>query len=75
MLEREREKYIITRVDLYVALYYILTEVVDGITGFVKCSRVELQPDDGKDEDGEHDQEADLHQGCQSLQDGLQHDL
>ena len=36
---------------------------------------VELQPDDGKDDDGEHDQKADLHEGRQGLDDRLQHNL
>ncbi len=37
--------------------------------------RVELQPDDGKDKDGEHDEEADLHERCQGLEDGLEDHL
>ena len=41
----------------------------------MQSSRVELEADDGEDEDGEHDEEADLHQRGQRLQDGLQHDL
>ena len=36
---------------------------------------VELEPDDGEDEDGEHDEERDLHERRQRLEDGLQHDL
>ena len=41
----------------------------------MKGPGVELQPYDGEDEDSEHDQQADLHQGGQSLQDGFQNDL
>ena len=41
----------------------------------MQSSRVELEADDGEDEDGEHDEEADLHQRGQRLQYGLQHDL
>ena len=36
---------------------------------------VELEPDDGEDKDGEHDEECDLHERRQRLEDGLQHDL
>ena len=36
---------------------------------------VELETDDCENEDGEHDQQADLHQRGQGLQDGLQDDL
>ena len=38
-----------------------LTEVRDWVAGFVKSAGVELQPDDGEDDNGEHDEEADLH--------------
>jgi hypothetical protein len=41
----------------------------------VQGSRVELQSDDGEDDDGEQDQETDLEQRRHSLDDGLQHDL
>ena len=36
---------------------------------------VELQPDDGEDHDGEHDEEANLHEGGEGLDDGLHHNL
>ena len=36
---------------------------------------VELQPDDGKDENGEHNKKADLHERCQGLENGLQNHL
>ncbi len=52
-----------------------LTKVVDGVAGLVQCSRVELESDDSKDENGEHDEEADLHEWSQSLQDRLEHHL
>ena len=35
----------------------------------------ELESDDGEDEDGEHDEEGDLHERRQRLEDGLEHDL
>lgn len=41
----------------------------------MKRARVELESDDGEDEDGEHDQQPDLHQGREGLEDRLQHDL
>lgn len=52
-----------------------LTQVVYGVAGLVQCARVELQADDGEDEDGKHDEERDLHQRRQRLQDGLEHHL
>ena len=36
---------------------------------------VELKADDGEDEDGEHDEQRDLHQRRQRLEDRLQHHL
>ena len=36
---------------------------------------VELESDDGEDEDGEHDEQRDLHQRRQRLEDRLQHHL
>ena len=53
----------------------MLTEVLYGVAGLVKSSGVELQPDDGEDDDGKHDEEPDLHEGGQGLQDGLEDDL
>ena len=53
----------------------MLTEILYAVAGLVQRPRVELQPNDGEDEDGEHDEEADLHQRRQSLEDGLQHNL
>ena len=53
----------------------MLTEILYAVAGLVQRPRVELQPDDGKDEDGEHDKKADLHERGQSLEDGLQDDL
>ena len=36
---------------------------------------VELEPDDSEDEDGEGDEEPDLHEGGQGLEDRLEDDL
>ena len=52
-----------------------LTEVWEGVAGLVERPGVELQPDDGEDNDGEHYEEADLHQGSQRLDDRFQHNL
>ena len=41
----------------------------------MQSSGVELKTNDGEDDDGEHDQEADLHQRGQGLQDGLEDHL
>lgn len=43
--------------------------------GVVELAAVELQTDDGKHEDGEEQQQANLQQGHHGLDDGLQHDL
>lgn len=43
--------------------------------GVVKFPAVELQTDDGKHEDGEEQQQADLEQGDHGFHDGLQHNL
>ena len=47
----------------------LLTQIVEGIACLVERPRVELQADDGKDEDGEHDEEPDLHERSQGLDD------
>lgn len=52
------------------------TEDVDRRqAGVVKLPAVELQTDDGKHEDGEEQEEADLEQRDHGLHDGLQHNL
>ena len=38
-------------------------------------SRIKLQSDDGKNENGEHNQESDLHKWSQGLKDGLEYNL
>lgn len=43
--------------------------------GVVKLPAVELQADDGKHEDGEEQEKADLEQRDHGLHDGLQHNL
>ena len=53
----------------------LITEVLDAVAGLVQCSRVELQTDDGEDQDGKHDEKADLHQGRQGLEYGLEDNL
>ena len=53
----------------------ILTEVSDVIAGLVECSPIELEADDGKDDDGEEEEEGDVHQGTDGLRDGGHHHL
>ena len=55
--------------------HWQLTEVLYAVAGLVKGSGVELEADDGKDENGEHDQQPDLHQRGQGLENGLENDL
>ena len=43
--------------------------------GLVEDAGEELQPDDGVDDDDEHDQQHDVEQGDQRHQDGIQHNL
>lgn len=52
-----------------------LTEVFDAVARLVQRPRVELESDDGKDEDSKHDEQADLHERRQRLEDRLQNDL
>ena len=47
----------------------MLTEVSDVVACLVECPPVELEADDGEDEDGEHDEEPDLHERGQRLDD------
>ena len=41
----------------------------------MESSSVELKPDNCEDKDGERDQKADLHEGGEGLEDGLQNHL
>lgn len=41
----------------------------------MKFAHVELHPDDGKHDDGEEEQQANLKQGDHGFHDGLQHHL
>ena len=53
----------------------ILTEVSDVIAGLVECSPIELEADDGEDDDGKEEEEGDVHQGTDGLRDGGHHHL
>lgn len=57
------------------ALGHDFLEVIDGVASLVQGSRVKFQSDDGKYEDGKHDEEPDLHERRQGLEDGLEHHL
>lgn len=37
-----------------------LTQVSDAVTGLVERPGIELEADNGEDQDGEHDEQADL---------------
>ena len=52
-----------------------LTKIVDAETSLVQSSRIELKTDDGKNQNGKHDKETDLHKWRQSLENGLEHHL
>ena len=54
---------------MYDSVKTLLTKIFQRIAGLVESSRVELQPDNGKYEDGEHDEETDLHEWSQRLDD------
>lgn len=45
------------------------------VAGLVELPHVELQPDDGKHEDGHEQQQADLQKGDHGLHNGLEHHL
>ena len=52
-----------------------LTEIINTKTRFVKSSRIEFQSNDGKDKDGKHDKQTNLHKWSQGLKDGLENNL
>ena len=41
----------------------------------MKGTRVKLEPNNGKDEDGKHNKQSNLHQRSQSFQNGFKHNL
>ncbi len=52
-------------------LTHSLTEVVDGVARLMKGPRIKLEADDGENENGEHDEQSNLHKRRQRLQYGL----
>lgn len=54
---------------------YTLTEVLNAVAGLVEGAGVELEADDGEYQNGEHDEQTDLHERDQGLEDGFQDDL
>ena len=52
-----------------------LTQVFDVVAGPVQCSGVELETDDGEDDDGEEKQKSDVDERTDGLADGAHHDL
>ena len=53
----------------------ILTEVVEAVARSVEGAGVELEADDGKDDDGEEQQQRDVDQGPDGLPDRAHHNL
>ena len=54
---------------------FSLTKVVYAVASLVQGSGVKFQTDDCKNENSKHDEKTNLHQGCQSLENGLQDHL
>ena len=52
-----------------------LTQVFDVVAGPVQCSGVELETDDGEDDDGEEKQKSNVDERTDGLADGAHHDL
>ena len=52
-----------------------LTQVFDVVAGPVECSGVELETDDGEDDDGEEKQKSNVDERTDGLADGAHHDL
>ena len=48
----------------------MLTEVSDVVACLVECPPVELEADDGEDDDGKEEEEGDVDQGTDGLRDG-----
>lgn len=53
----------------------LITWILALVASFVKGARVELEADDGEDDDREQNEKCDLEQRRHGLQDGLQDDL
>jgi hypothetical protein len=52
-----------------------LTQVVEAVAGAVERTRVELEPYDCEDDDGEKQQQGDVDQGPDGLANGAHHHL
>ena len=52
-----------------------LTQVVQPVAGLVQGSGVELEADDGEDDDREEQEKGDVDQGTDGLPDGAHHNL
>ena len=50
--------------------HQILTEVSDVVAGLVEGSPVELEADDGEDDDGKEEEEGDVDQGADGFCNG-----
>ena len=59
-----------TMVMTTMMVYQTLTQVVDIIAGLVQCSGIELEANDGKDDDRKEEEEGDVDQGTDGLCNG-----
>ena len=64
-----------SELQFLVASCVILTEICDVVARGVERARVELQSDDGEDDDGKEQQQRNVDQGTDGLADGRHHDL
>ena len=53
----------------------ILTKVLQAVACLIESPSVELQPDDGEDEDSKEEKEGDVNQWANSFSDGTHHHL
>ena len=52
-----------------------LTQILQAVAGLVESPSVELQPDDGEDEDSEEEKKGDVDEGPNSFSNGAHHHL
>ena len=52
-----------------------LTQILQAVAGLVESPSVELQPDDGEDEDSEEEKKGDVDEGSNSFSNGAHNHL
>ena len=57
------------------AIACLVTQVVKAVAGLVEGTGVELETDDGENEDSKEEEEGDVDQGTDGLPDGAHHNL